>query len=323
VARVIAETPLVCVEGVFAKLECLHPCGSIKDRIAEFIIVASTRAGSLKPGQHIVEATSGNTGIALAYYGAKHGHPVTIVMPENMTEERKALIRRLGAELILVSRKGSFAEAVVVRDELAKKNGWFCPDQFSNPLNAQCHYETTGREILHQLSSLSAPPTAFVAAVGTGGTLIGVGRALKEWYPDVRIVAVEPSESAVMSGGEAGEHGIQGIGDGFIPAIASDGKGGLHPLITDVVSVSTDDARASAKYLQSSHGLCVGMSSGANFAAAHRLGRISGPVITVFADGYSKYSCQGLQKALNPSCPFANRCPEPLPNGLGLDYAPA
>jgi cysteine synthase A len=201
---------------------------------------------------------------------------------------------------------------------LAAKNGWFNPDQFSNPLNAKCHYKTTGREILRQISSFHAPIGAFVAGVGTGGTLIGVARAVKEWFPKARIVAVEPSESAIMSGGPAGEHGIQGIGDGFIPPIAGDGHGGLHSLIDEVVCVGTDEARGAAKYLQNKHGLCVGMSSGANFAAAKMLGTLSGSVVTLFADGYSKYACQGLIKASAPPCPFRNRCPEPLPAGMGV-----
>lgn len=314
----IGRTPLTQVDGVYVKLECVNPCGSVKDRIADYIIRESVRLGLLKPGMRIVEATSGNTGIAMAYYGKKHGFPVTIVMPENMTEERKQLIRGLGAELILVSREGSFAEAVEVRDRLAQEPGMFCPDQFSNPLNVQCHYETTGAEIIRRMYQLHSPIRAFVAGVGTGGTLIGVGRALRERYPNVRIVAVEPTESAVMSGGPAGEHGIQGIGDGFIPPIASDGAGGLHPMIDEVVQISTKEARIAARYLQHKHGICVGMSSGANFAASLKVKSLFGPVVTILADGYSKYTCQGLRKASDPPCPFADRCPEPLPAGLGL-----
>jgi cysteine synthase A len=314
----IGETPLTQIEGIFVKLECVNPCGSVKDRIVDYILRESSRTGVLKPGQRIIEATSGNTGIAMAYYGRQHRHPVSIVMPEHMTEERKKLILSFGAELILVSREGSFAEAARVRDELATKNGWFNPDQFSNPLNPDCHYKTTGREILRQISHFHAPIGAVVAGVGTGGTLIGVARAIKEWFPSARIIAVEPSESAIMSGGPAGEHGIQGIGDGFIPAIASDGHGGLHPLIDDVIAVSTDEARGAARYLTSKHGICVGMSSGANFAASKRVGTLYGSVVTVFADGYSKYSCQGLTKATSPACPFRNRCPEPLPGGMGV-----
>lgn len=306
------DTPLVKVEGVLAKLECVNRTGSVKDRIVDYILRESERLGLLKPGQGIVEATSGNTGIALAYFGSLLGHPVTIVMPEHMTEERKKLIVRYGAQLLLVSKEGSFAEAVRVRDELVAKNGWFCPDQFSNPLNTECHYKTTGQEILRQVSHFDSPIQAVVAGVGTGGTLIGIGGAIKEAFPNARIFAVEPSESAVMSGGQPGEHGIQGIGDGFIPSIASDGNGGLHQLIDEVIRVSTDEARGAAKYLQSRHGICVGMSSGANFAACKKITAFGGSIVTVFADGYAKYSCQGLSKAIQPACPYKNRCPETL-----------
>jgi cysteine synthase len=320
VSFVIGDTPLTQVEGVFVKVECVNPCGSIKDRIVAYILKESLRQGLLVPGQHIIEATSGNTGIALAYFGAIHHHPVSIVMPEHMTNERKLLIKRFGAELILVSREGSFAEAVQVRDELAAKHGWFRPDQFSNPLNAECHYQTTGREILRQVDPYHSVIGSFVAGVGTGGTLIGVGRALREWFPNVKVIAVEPAEAAVMSGGAPGEHGIQGIGDGFIPHIASNGLGGLNPMIDDVIQVSTDEARGAAKYLQSKHGICVGMSSGANFAAAKKVGGLAGSVVTIFPDGFSKYSCQGLLKASKPSCPFRDRCPEPLPGGWGENF---
>ncbi|MCK4998911.1 MAG: cysteine synthase family protein, partial [Anaerohalosphaera sp.] len=233
------ETPLIKIGRIYAKLECTNPCGSIKDRIAKYIIEQSEKKGSLKPGMTIVEATSGNTGISLSCYAKKKGYKSVFIMPQNMTDERKKLIKDLGAELILCS-DGDFAEAAAIRDEMAKKPGFFNTDQFSNPLNVQCHKLTTGKEIIRQIQQFSKKIDAFVAGVGTGGTLIGVGIALKELFPNVRIVAVEPTESAVMSGGTKGSHGIQGIGDGFIPAIASDGKGGLNPLIDEVICVSTD-----------------------------------------------------------------------------------
>ena len=185
------NTPLVEVEGVYAKLECVNPCGSVKDRIAKYIIEKSEQQGFLTAGNTIVEATSGNTGIAFSYYAREKGYPIKIVMPENMTEERKTIIKSLGAELILCSEEGSFAEAAQIRDKLAQENGYFNPDQFSNPLNVECHQKTTGQEILQQCSD---KVDAFVAGVGTGGTLIGVGKALKEINPDVKIVAVEPTE---------------------------------------------------------------------------------------------------------------------------------
>jgi len=305
----VGATPLVEVDGIFAKLECVNPCGSIKDRIAEYILRQSARQGLLRPGMRIVEATSGNTGIAVAFYGKRLGHPVTIVMPEHMTEERKAIIRRLDAELILVSKEGSFAEAVEVRDRIIAETRAFTTDQFANPLNAECHELTTGEEILASLRGRK--PDAFVAGVGTGGTLIGVGRALGPVNPLFTLIAVEPAECAVMSGGNAGIHGIYGIGDGFIPPLASDGNGGLHPSIDEVQIVSTDEAIETANELRERFNLCCGPSSGANFSVARRLKERFETVVTVFPDGYSKYSGQGLQRCRN-GCAYSELCPEPL-----------
>lgn len=301
------NTPMVEVGRVFAKLECVNPTGSIKDRIAQYIVDESERQGLLKPGMRIVEATSGNTGIALAAYGRQKGYHVTIVMPEDMTDERKELIRRLGAELILCSKEGSFAEAVEIRDALAVDPNVFNPDQFSNELNVQCHYETTGQEILDQVPVDRLPIAGFVAGVGTGGTLIGVAKALRERFPDVRIVAVEPEESPVMSGGEAGRHTIFGIGDGFVPPIARSAEGDLHPLIDDVSRVSSEEALEAAANLRLNYGLCVGISSGANYVAARAMSHM-GTVVTLFADGYDKYRSYGLTQASDPGCPFADCC---------------
>jgi cysteine synthase len=303
--RPVGSTPLVRVDGVFAKLECTNPCGSIKDRIGKYILEESKRRGLLAPGQRIVEATSGNTGIAFAHFAKKLGHPVTIVMPENMTAERKQALESLGADLILCSSEGSFAEAARIRDELAEKHGWFNPDQFSNPLNVECHERTTGSEIVEQLRVRHIEHAdAFVAGVGTGGTLIGAGRRLRAEWPAIKLVAVEPSESAVMSGGPPGAHGISGIGDGFIPAIASDGRGGKHATIDAVECVSTEEARAAAKHLGQAHGFCVGVSSGANFVAAKRLAERHAVVVTVFPDGYAKYLSVGLNHCEPGHCAF-------------------
>ncbi|MCP4804191.1 MAG: PLP-dependent cysteine synthase family protein [Proteobacteria bacterium] len=303
----VGETPLIEVDGVYAKLECTNPCGSIKDRIALYILRESRERGLLGPGQHIVEATSGNTGIALAYFARLSGHPVTIVMPEDMTHERKTILRDLGAELVQVSKEGSFAEAARVRDALAWENGWFNPDQFGNPLNVECHERTTGQEIVEQIRVRDLPRVdAFVAGVGTGGTLIGVARRLRAEWPGVRIAAVEPAESAVMGGGSAGSHGIGGIGDGFIPAIAA-GPTGLHELIDSVIQVSTEDARTAANALSDVHGYCVGMSSGANWLAAKRLRERFGVVVTVFADSYAKYQSMGLRHCSTGGCAYEHQ----------------
>jgi len=305
VARLPGNTPLVEVGGIFAKLECTNPCGSIKDRIALYIIEQSERHGLLRAGMRIVEATSGNTGIAFAYYARLRGYAITIVMPEDMTQERKDIIRDLGAELILCSKEGSFAEAAAIRDRLAAERGYFNPDQFSNPLNVECHQTTTGVEIIRQLAELPRDKVdAFVAGVGTGGTLVGVGRALRAAFPAVRVVAVEPRESPVMSGGEPGAHGIGGIGDGFIPAIAAGERGGLDPVIDEVMCVSTGEAVDVARELAEHHYCCVGVSSGANYVAAQRLRARYETVVTVFPDGYAKYRSVGLKHCRPSRCAF-------------------
>jgi cysteine synthase A len=302
-----SATPLLCVEGVWAKLECTNPCGSIKDRVARYVVAESERRGLLRPGMRIVEATSGNTGIALAWVGRERGYPVTIVMPEDMTEERKQAIRALGADLVLCSAAGSFAEAAAIRDALAGEHGWFNPDQFGNPLNTECHERTTGAELLAQLAGRRVD--AFVAGVGTGGTLMGVGRALRAANGATFLAAVEPSESAVMSGGPAGPHGISGIGDGFVPALAGDGRGGVSRDIDAVLQVSTAEAKAAALHLAEVHGYCVGMSSGANFVAARRLQERFATVATVFADGFTRYRSRGLCRCEPARCPYDHPLP--------------
>lgn len=303
------KTPLVQIGNIYAKLECGNPTGSIKDRIAHYIIDESERLGLLKPGMRVVEATSGNTGIALGAYCRNKGYPVTIVMPENMTEERKDLMRSLGVDLVLCSKEGSFAEAATIRNSLAEKDGYFNPDQFSNPLNVECHRLTTGKEILDALEGVVPEISCFVAGIGTGGTIIGVAQALREKFPDVRIVAVEPTESAVMTGGCVGVHSIGGIGDGFIPTIAGDGKGGINPAIDEVICVSTEEAIENAELLREEHGFCIGVSSGANFAAARQLSKRFPNVVTVFADGYVKYVTQGLKVDCRRRCPhMTDRC---------------
>jgi cysteine synthase A len=308
----VGGTPLVEVEGILAKLECTNPCGSIKDRIAGYILEESLRRGLLVPGQRIVEATSGNTGIALAWAARNLGHPITVVMPEDMTEERKAIIRALGADLVLCSKEGSFAEAAAIRDRLAADNGWFNPDQFSNPLNVECHERTTGEEIVAQTGGRRLD--AFVAGIGTGGTLVGVSRRLRRANPALRVAAVEPEESAVMSGGAAGSHGISGIGDGFIPALASDGADGLHPDIDEVIVVSTEEATEAARRIATEHGFCVGVSSGANFVAAKRLAGRFETVVTIFPDGYTKYRSRGLVHCEPGRCPYEHDLVVPIPD---------
>jgi cysteine synthase A len=314
----VRTTPLVRIENVFIKLECMHPCGSVKDRIAAYILKRAKELGHLRPGQPIVEATSGNTGIAFAYYGAQMGHPVTIVMPEHMTEERKAVLRKLGATLILCSSEGSFAEAAEIRDRIAQETGAYNPDQFGNPLNVECHRLTTAEEIRSAVERVCKAPSgvAWVAGVGTGGTLIGVAERLKAVWTDVAVIAVEPTEAAVMTGGPNGPHGIFGIGDGFIPEIASDGRDGLHPLIDAVEVIGTEEAMAASRELSDRYSLCVGVSSGANFAVARRLAQRYPTVITVFADGHHKYHSAGITGPEHPTCPFHDWCSHNVLTGL-------
>lgn len=307
----LGGTPLAFVDGIYLKVECVNPCGSIKDRIAKYIIDKSEEQGLLCPGMTIVEATSGNTGIALSHYAREKGYPITIVMPEHMTEERKQIIRDLGATLILNSKEGSFAEAAGIRDEMAKDPNIFSADQFANPLNVECHYSLTGQELIKALPE-GVVVDAFVAGVGTGGSLIGIGKALREVFPNVKVIALEPTEANVMSGGEGGTHGIFGIGDGFIPEIASDGQGGVHPMIDEVVCVSTEEAKESALALDRETGLCVGISSGANFLAAQRLKSRFETVVTLLPDGYSKYVSEGITRCGIHDCPYEDRCPGPL-----------
>jgi len=297
------NTPLIEVDGVYAKLECVNPTGSIKDRIVKYIIEKSEKQGKLRQGMSIVEATSGNTGIAFSYYGALKGYDVKIIMPKNMSEERKVLIKGMGAQLFTCS-EGDFQEAAQIRDKIVEFPNYFNPDQFSNPLNVECHQETTGDEILRQIGQYAEKIDAFVAGVGTGGTIIGVGKALRKVFPHIHIVAVEPSESAVMSGGSPGIHGIQGIGDGFIPPIASDGKGGVHGMIDEIICVSTQEAKSAALKIQEKFGYCVGISSGANYLAAKKLKEKFKTVVTVFADGYSKYQSEGLKYCGRDRCKY-------------------
>lgn len=290
----VGNTPLVKVDGIYAKLECVNPTGSIKDRMVKFILDESEKRGLLKKGMVIVEATSGNTGIALSYFGRQKGYDVRIVMPDNMTQERKDMIRGFGAELILCPAEGGFLEALRIRDRMVKEGNCFTTDQFSNELNTQCHYQTTGQEVIRQLEAASVSADAFVAGVGTGGTLMGIAKALRETNPNIFVAAVEPAESPVMSGGEAGAHNIGGIGDGFVPRLVKGEEGGLSPVIEETILVKSEEAADGSKKLARDFGFCVGVSSGANFVAAKRLKKRFGNVVTVFPDGFTRYESLGL-----------------------------
>ncbi len=296
-SSLISNTPLLAIEFLFrgkkltlyAKAEHLNMTGSIKDRMAYHILEQGYARGILKPGNLIIEATSGNTGIAFASIGRALGHPVTIFMPSWMSEERINLIRSLGAEIILVSREGGgFLGSISRAEELAETTeGAFLPRQFSNEDNIEAHYQTTGPEIWWQLRFRSLYPDAFVAGVGTGGTIMGTGRYLREKYPAIKIRPLEPSNSPTLSTGhKVGKHRIQGISDEFIPPIL-DLEG-----LDDIVSVDDGDAILMAQKLAEELGMGVGISSGANFLGAlmvqEELGSDS-VVVTVFPDDNKKY----------------------------------
>lgn len=282
----VGKTPLIQIsERIWAKFEGQNPSGSIKDRMATYIIDDAEKRGLLKRGDTIIEATSGNSGIAFAFLGAERGYKVKIVMPCNMSDERKQMLKLYGSELIEVGA-GDFDEAIRLRDKLSEENGYFNPRQFSNPLNIEAHYNGTGIEILHQHTS---EISAFVAGTGTGGTLMGISRLLKMYHPSMKVVAVEPAESPVMSGGEHGLHGIQGIGDGskFLVNLKE---------VDDIIPIKTEDAKERSRRLSKESGLFVGISSGANVLGCERLLEmypdIKGNIITVLSDRGERYlSC--------------------------------
>jgi len=283
---VIGNTPVVCVEGVYAKLESVNPSGSIKDRVALEMINAAESNGLLKPGYRIVEASSGNTGISLAMIAAAKGYKMTIVMPENMSRERQLMMKAFGAELVLTSKSGSLQEAIDTAESMAKEPETFYPRQFCNPNNIMAHIKT-GKEILREIG----PVDAVVAGVGTGGTLIGVSSVMKEANPEVKVIAVEPEEAAVMFGGSnvrIGEHRIQGIGDGFIPKLCDMDK------VDRVIVVGSQEAVDMARRLSEQHGLLVGISSGANMLAALKVSKAFEKVVTVLPDRGERYLSMDL-----------------------------
>lgn len=296
----VGGTPLVEIGGVYVKMECANPSGSVKDRIAVFMLTEAMRRGDLCVGDTVVEASSGNTGIALALVARELGCHALIFMPEHMSVERRRMMERAGAEVRLTPRAESFAGACARRDEYQSRAGYWIPDQFANPDNVRCHRETTGAELVRQLLDRGVFRLfAFVAGVGTGGTLMGVGEAVREAFPGVRIVAVEPSESAVMSGGPAGEHGIMGIGDGFVPPIVDLAR------IDEVARVSTAEALAECRRLRAHHGWCVGLSAGANLLVATRMAAPGLAVATMWPDSADRYESVGL----DPPSPGTTCCP--------------
>ena len=284
----IGSTPLIKIENVYAKLESVNPSGSIKDRVALEIIDAAEREGELKEGFTIIEASSGNTGIALAMLAAVKGYKMIVVMPENMSEERQQMMRAFGAELVLTSRSGSLKEAIEKAEEIARRPKTFIARQFSNPNNIKAQ-EKTGKEILREIG----PVDAVVAGVGTGGTLMGISNVMKEVNPGVKAIAVEPEEAAVMFGGSdvrIKEHKIQGIGDGFIPQLIDMSK------VDEVVTVGSEEAVDMARRLFRGYGLLVGISSGANMLVALKVAGRYDKVVTVLPDRGERYLSMSLFK---------------------------
>jgi cysteine synthase A len=289
ILALIGNTPLLRLKGerIYAKAEFLNPGGSIKDRVALAMLEGAERDGRIKPDSVIVEPTSGNTGIGVALVGRLKGYKVRVVMPESMSEERKKLIKALGADLILTPDNDGIGGAVNrVRMMAAEDKRIFVPQQFENPDNPRIHYTETAVEIWRQMSGDIA---CFVAGVGSGGTLQGVGKFLREHKPGVRIVAVEPRNVSALLGHEPGLHQIQGIGDGFVPAILD------VKLIDEVIEVSDEDAIETTRQLGRDHGLLVGISSGANVWAARQLAaRIKGHIATVLPDRAERYFSTSL-----------------------------
>ena len=270
ITELIGNTPMLELTGieeshsleasVIAKLEYFNPCGSVKDRVAKNMIENAEKNGDLKPGSVIIEPTSGNTGIGLASVGVSKGYRVIITMPETMSAERRNLMKAYGAELVLTEGSQGMNGAIAKAEELAKEiPGAFIPGQFSNPSNPQAHFETTGPEIWEQTGG---NVDILVSGVGTGGTISGVGKFLKSKNPNIKIIAVEPESSPVLSGGKPGPHGIQGIGAGFIPETLN------TEIYDEIVTVADSDAYQTGRELAKTEGLLVGISSGAAVWAA-------------------------------------------------------
>lgn len=272
ITELIGDTPAVKLNrivdedsaDVYLKLEFMNPGSSVKDRIALAMIEAAEKAGKLKPGDTIVEPTSGNTGIGLAMVAAAKGYKAVLVMPDTMSLERRNLLRAYGAELVLTPGAQGMRGAIAKAEELVREHGYFMPQQFKNEANPEIHRLTTGKEIVEQMGDQL---DAFVAGIGTGGTITGAGKVLREAYPNIKIYAVEPADSPVLSGGKPGPHKIQGIGAGFIPDILD------TSIYDEVITVTTEEAFAAARRAAREEGILGGISSGAAIHAALKVAK--------------------------------------------------
>ena len=296
---IIGNTPIVKINNIFdtdshadvyLKLENFNPGGSVKDRAALGIIEKAEKEGKLKPGSTIIEPTSGNMGISLAFIGSLKGYKTIIVMPDTMSIERRNILKALNAELILTDGARGMKGAIEKAESLASKNkNYFMPEQFSNPANVEAHYETTGEEILRDLPDVDV----FIAGVGSGGTLSGVGRRLKEHSLDIQVVAVEPLTSAVISGEKPGKHQIQGLGAGFIPKTLD------LKVIDRTIPISDNKSFEFVKLIARKCGLFLGVSTGANVAAAYEIAKNmekGKKVLTVASDTGEKYLSLNIYK---------------------------
>jgi cysteine synthase len=295
VAELVGQTPVVKLNrlvdensaDVYLKLEYFNPGSSVKDRIALAMIEAAEESGDLKAGSTIIEPTSGNTGIGLAMIAAAKGYKAILVMPETMSLERRNLLRAYGAELVLTPGPEGMKGAIAKAEELAKENGYFMPQQFNNKANPEVHRRTTGKEIAEQFDQLDA----FVAGIGTGGTITGAGEVLKEKFENIKIYAVEPTDSPVLSGGKPGPHKIQGIGAGFVPSILN------TELYNEIVKITTEEAFEASRRAAKEEGILGGISSGAAIAAAVKVAKELGKgkkVLAIIPDNGERYLSTAL-----------------------------
>ena len=301
---IIGNTPMIKILckykdkkiNIFTKLEYYNLTGSIKDRVAFYIINEAIKKGKLKKGQPIIEATSGNTGISLAAIGAYYKYPVYIFMPDWASKERIELMKNYGANVTLISKEqGGFIKCVEEAKKLAEEKNGFLANQFGNEDNYKAHYETTGKEIINSLEKLDESIGAFVSGVGTGGTLMGIGDRLKKEYKDIKIVALEPDKMPIISKGKIiDQHKIEGIGDDFVPDLLDKSK------INEIILVNDNDAINMSRKLSRELGLGVGISSGANFIASVLLAdKMDKNIVTVFADDNKKYLSTDLSKDID------------------------
>lgn len=291
VSELVGQTPLVKLNGsadedsadIYLKLEYMNPGSSVKDRIALSMIEEAEKDGVLKEGDTIVEPTSGNTGIGLAMIAAAKGYKAILVMPDTMSQERRNLLRAYGADLVLTPGSDGMKGAIKKAEELQEKQGYFMPQQFNNEANPLIHEKTTGPEIVEQMGDQL---DAFVSGIGTGGTITGAGKVLKEKYPDIKIYAIEPEESPVLSGGDPGPHKIQGIGAGFVPGILN------TEIYDEVIKVSKDDSFAAAREAARKDGILGGISSGSAIHVAKQVAKKLGKgkkVVAVIPSNGERY----------------------------------